>query len=186
MNKKPSWQDAKRWSDTFTPHIAVILRRVFGQTVFKVSRWDDDAFRNTDMVGLLAGEKRIACRMRHHFPYLQRYGDQITIRSSLASGNKTEMAKILEGWGDLFFYGFANRTEDDIQKWTLGSYEVFRTWYAAMTRRAQGLKPQGIKKSNHADGDSDFIAFKLPGSDGYTHEVLPPDFVIASSDTWTG
>ena len=59
----------------------------------------EDAERNTDLIVLKLDAVRIACRVRNH-EYITRYGDEFTIRAERPSGVKTELAKIIDGWGD--------------------------------------------------------------------------------------
>ena len=70
----------------------------------------------------------IAVRLRKH-TYFQRFQNQITIRSKSRYGCETELAKVLQGKGDLIFYAFLNEKETDFLKYTIGDLQVFRQWY---------------------------------------------------------
>jgi hypothetical protein len=158
-----SWQEDKRWSDRFLPEI----KRILGEHLIAEPPVEEDACRNTDLIVLRLDAVRIACRVRKH-EYLARYGGQFTIRTGRPTGNKTELTKIIEGWGDYFFYGFADETETRLAQWVLGDLRAFRIYFCR--RLAQGAVP-GQSKSNR-DGSSDFAAFEY-------REI--PGFVVAAA-----
>lgn len=158
------WQTDKQWSDRFLTEV----KRTLGEYLIGEPPVVEDQERNTDLVVLKMQAVRIACRIRTA-SYYQRYGDEFTIRRSRPSGAKTELAKLIEGWGDYLFYGFSTEDADALQAWTLADLSVFRGWYARELYR--GNKP-GESRNNH-DNSSGFFAFKW--SD------LPPEFVIGSN-----
>ena len=157
------WQLDKRWSDKFLPEIKAIL----GVYLIDEPPIEEDRERNTDLMVLRMDAVRIACRVRKE-KYLASYGDEFTIRAGRPSGYKTELAKIIEGWGNYFFYGFAN--ENELVQWKLADLNVFRRWYN--TELFYGRHP-GIKRNNR-DNSSYFIAFKWC--------ELPSDFIVAESN----
>jgi hypothetical protein len=155
------WEKDKSWSDQFLPEIKAIL----GQTFIGAAPPEEDMERNTDLIVLRMEPLRIACRIRRvkHF----RYADEFTIRTSRPNGTKTELYKIIEGWGDYLFYGFG----DDIGNlvwWGIGDLRVFSVWVFGKLTKNKGVLP-GIVKSN-TDGSSDFRAFKW--------KDLPSKFVV--------
>lgn len=156
----------KRWSDIFIPRIAELIAPV----LLVPAPFEEDAERNTDLIVLKMDSVRIGCRIRR-YQYLKDYGNEFTIRSGRPSGVKTELTKIIEGWGDLFFYGFSNADETDIEKWFLGDMNVFRLWFNRYMAEHQGKIP-GNGKDNQ-DNSSNFRAFKLTD--------LPPQFIVRSS-----
>ena len=158
-----NWKSRKDWSDRFLPEI----KQVLGRYLIGEPPVEEDAQRNTDLIVLKMEPVRIACRVRRHKFFLSCPGD-FTIRTGLPSGAKTEMAKILEGWGDYFFYGFANRHEDALVSWVLCDLKVFRSWRSCYLADNRG-RPTGQLFSNH-DGSSDFRVFKV--------SELPKDFVV--------
>lgn len=90
-----------------------------------------DMHEATDLMMLNARDKRIAVRVRrygvaHMFPY------QFTIRAKVASGAKTELAKMVEGHGDWMFYGHSNQASDGFALWWLLDLDAFRS---ALIRR---------------------------------------------------
>lgn len=162
-----TWQTDKRWSDRFLIQIKGIL----GVHLIGEPPTEEDAERNTDLMVLRMDAVRIGCRVRKH-SYLASYGDQFTIRAGRPSGVKTELTKIIEGWGDFFFYGFSNEAETRLEQWCLADMKVFRRHYAIMLARSdRGVLP-GISRTNH-DGSSTFAAFRWAD--------FPPEFVVASS-----
>lgn len=155
------WQKDKRWSDRFLPEIKSIL----GQHLISEPPIEEDRERNTDLVVLRLDAVRVGCRMRK--PSYLCYADEFTIRANRPSGNKTELEKIIEGWGDYFFYGIANGEETQIERWILGDLKAFRGWYSNQLGKV-GANP-GISKNN-TDGSSGFFVFKW-------REI--PEFIIA-------
>lgn len=161
------WQADKRWSDRFLTQIKGIL----GVHLIGEPPAEEDAERNTDLMVLRMDAVRIGCRIRKH-QYLARYGDEFTIRAGRPSGVKTELTKIIEGWGDYFFYGFANEDETQLANWTLADMRVFRRTYAKMLVQSQAGVVPGIAKAN-LDGSSSFAAFRWG--------QFPPDFIVGQS-----
>jgi len=160
------WKDDKRWSDRFLPEIKSILgRHLIGEPAR-----EEDAERNTDLIVLRMEAVRIACRVRRH-DYLAKYADEFTIREGRPSGTKTELTKIVEGWGDFFFYGFADEPEIALARWTLANLKVFRLWFMQHLA-AHGGKLPGTQQANK-DGSSWFRAFRWVD--------VAADFIIASS-----
>lgn len=159
------WQQDKGWSDRFLPEIKSIL----GQHLIGEPPAEEDAERNTDLMVLRMDAVRIGCRIRRN-SYLARYSDGFTIRAGRPSGVKTELTKIIEGWGDYFFYGFSNSSETGLAAWTLADLRVFRVWLNRQILK-DGRMP-GDQKPNK-DGSSHFIGFRWAD--------LPSEFVVASS-----
>lgn len=158
------WENDKKWSDQFLPEIKAIL----GVHLIGEPPLEEDQERNTDLIVLKMDAVRIGCRIRRS-KYLKLYSDEFTIRAGRPSGTKTELTKIIEGWGDYFFYAFAEESTG-LAKWLLCDLKVFRLWYNRQL--FQGDKP-GMGKNNN-DGSSNFLAFKI--------KHLPNNFVVASSN----
>ena len=168
MNQQ-TWRKDKRWSDKFLPEIKSVL----GTYLIAEPPMEEDAERNTDLMVLRLDAVRIGCRIRKH-QYLAQYSDEFTIRAGRPSGAKVELTKIIEGWGDYFFYGFCNKDESGLEAWALCDLNVFRRWYMAqLYRSAAGYKP-GMGKDNH-DGSSSFAAFSF--------EQMPSGFVVARQES---
>jgi len=161
------WHTDKRWSDRFLPEI----KRILGETFIGEAPAEDDAVRNTDLIVLRLRELRFACRVRKHH-YMERYRDEFTIRSGRTSGNKTELAKIAEGWGDYLFYGFCDESEQRLAWWCIIDLNAFRTWFVReLLANDKGVLP-GEGRDN-GDGRSSFRCFKaLPA---LVHSQAPVD-----------
>jgi hypothetical protein len=151
-----SYTNDRRWSDIYIPAIV----RAIAPYAIGVAPDPEDQCHNTDLLVLTNKCQRVACRVRRA-RYLADYGDEFTIRSSRDSGSKTELAKILEGWGDYLFYSFAGRP-GTLARWTLADLHVFREWYS---------DGKGTEMPN-GDGTY-FLAFNW--------DDLPPQFIITRS-----
>lgn len=158
-----TWQEDKRWSDRYLTEIKSIL----GCHLIGEPPIEEDQEHNTDLIVLKMDPVRIGVRIRRE-EYYNKYPCEFTIRAGRPNGHKTELTKIVEGWGDYFFYGFGG--EVSLLKWTLCDLKVFRLWFNRQLYT--GIKP-GIAKDNH-DNSSNFLAFKFT--------ELPNEFVLASSD----
>ena len=148
-----SWKDDKKWSDRFLPEI----KRALGEHLISEPPIEEDAERNTDLMVLRLDAIRIGCRIRK-FSYYANYHNEFTIRVGRPSGNKTELTKIIEGWGDYFFYGFSNKEETALHDWILGDLKEFRIWHSRNLAKQDGTIP-GAGKSKH-DNSSTFRAYK--------------------------
>ena len=160
-----TWQDDKRWSDRFVPQIKGIL----GEHLISESPVEEDAERNSDLIVLTLNAVRIACRIRK-YQYLQSFGNEFTVRAGRPSGNKTELAKIIEGWGDFFFYGFSDQEESVIIQWRLICLKSFRLWLWQTMRMNNGELPG--KMMTNKDGSGCFAVFRT--------EEIPTSALIAS------
>ncbi len=163
--KQRNFKIDKKWSDRFLPEIKPIL----GLHLIGEPPLEEDMERNTDLIVLKMDSVRIGCRIRKH-NYIYKYGNEFTIRKSRPSGNKSELAKVIEGWGDYLFYGFSDENEEKLHSWILGDLKVFRLWFNRQILKL-GKMP-GIYKNN-TDNSSDFIAFNI--------NELPDNFIIGKS-----
>jgi len=111
----------RAWSETLVPQVKFLV----GPHLLEAAPFDIDQSEATDLIVLRARDMRIAVRIRR-FGYFPRYGSQFTIRCRRESGAKTELAKIVEGFGDWLFYGHANDSEDQIEHWMLIDLAAFR------------------------------------------------------------
>jgi len=147
-----NWQEDKKWSDQYIPEIKTILAEYLIGEPPEL----EDQIKNTDLIVLKMEPARIACRIRG--PEYFKYKDEFTLRFERPSGTKTELSKILEGWGDYFFYGIADYN-GHFQSWGLGNLNIFRLWFnQQLFNLNKGLLP-GTKKYN-TDGSSNFLVFK--------------------------
>ena len=148
-----AWEQDKAWSDKFLDEIKGIL----GRLLISASPAIEDKQHNTDLIVLKLESVRIACRVRK-FKYFDSYSDELTIRSS-RPGADTELRKIIEGWGDYFFYGFADQEDSRLVKWIVVDLKKFRLWFCRQLCKLQGKTP-GSERTN-SDGSSKFLVFKV-------------------------
>jgi len=157
------WKKDKKWSDAFIPEIKQIL----GLYLIGEPPVEEDQERNTDLMVLKMDAVRVGCRIRKN-SYLNMYGGEFTIRAGRPSGVKTELTKVIEGWGDYFFYGFCNAEESALCSWFLGDLKVFRLFLM----RSFAKKATPWKNKNNTDNSSSFMAFETSS--------LPKEFIIAT------
>jgi len=137
-----NWKKDKKWSDRFITEIKAAL----GVHLIQEAPIEEDQERNTDLMVFSLGAIRVGCRIRR-WGYLLKYPLDITIRSGRPSGQKTELAKILEGWGDYFFYGFSNEYEVNLAAWRILNVDGIRHY----------LQQRNISTIDNHDGSSEFI-----------------------------
>ena len=157
------YSEKRKWSDQFMPEV----KEIVGKYIMTFASIEDDVNRNTDLTIIGAMPVRIACRVRSG-KYLERYGDQFTLRTGVISGNETEFGKVMKGFGDFIFYGIANQEETAIQTWFIGDLSVFRLWYVRC------LEMGDIKWQNLSNGDGS-------GFKAFTVSYLPKEFIVARS-----
>lgn len=127
------------------------VKAILGYLLFQNATEQEDQEENTDLRILDAAGVRIGVRIRRYKYWCnRRYRTQFTLRYSRPSGAKTEYQKILEKWGDLFFYGFAGKKASELVGWGLLDLAIFREW-AQDYRRRNGRVP-GARVFNPADG----------------------------------
>lgn len=119
----------RAWSDQFLPEI----KRIVGEHLLEAAPDRLDWYEATDLVLLDAKDARVAARVRRP-GYSARYPHQFTIRANTRSGGPSELKKIVNGHGDLMFYGHA-RTDGSLEDWYLLDLRAFR---AALIRHANG------------------------------------------------
>lgn len=166
----------KRWSDRFLPEIKSIL----GQHLISEPAIQEDMYHNTDLVVLKLEAVRVGCRIRRPFnskgDYVYpKYKDEFTIRSDRPSGNKTELAKIIEGWGNFFFYGWADDDEKCLQLWHLCDLNVFRLSFNYYLVKNQGtIMGNTFKNIDKGESSSEFRVFRF--------DQFPASFIVAKRE----
>lgn len=148
------------------------VKRVLAQYLIAEAPFEEDARHNTDLIVLKLDTVRVACRLRRA-EYAARYPDEFTIRASRPRGTETELSKMLSGWGDYLFYGFAAADSGQLAGWVLGDLKVFRIWHNRALSMLPAGKVPGIEQRN-GDGSSTFRAYRIGD--------LPEGFVIARKD----
>ena len=153
----------RQWSDKFLPEMKSILGRLFIGEAPK----EEDAWHNTDLIVLKLEPLRFACRVRR-YKYYGAFKNEFTFRAAIPNNGKTELAKIIEGYGDYFFYGFASEDESHLHSWIIGDLKVFRLWF----NRCLTIGNLPWERKSNNDGSSDFLVFKLTD--------LPKEFIAHS------
>ena len=157
------YQDRRKWSDGFIPEICYIV----GARLLVPASMYEDCNHATDLMVFKARDMRIAARVRRRS--WMTYVDEFTMRCVTDNGNGSELTKIINGWGDWFFYGFAADDENPsvgFTRWSIFDLDVFR----ATLIRNRELLVRGNMLNN--DGGSSFFAFKIID--------FPSDLVVAS------
>lgn len=137
----------RRVIDGFIPEI----KRIVGPHLLVVTPEEIDCKQAADLMVFAARDKRIAARVRRP-GFADRYPFEFTIRARRESGAETEQSKIVNGWGDWFFYGFAAADGLTFDRWWLIDLDAFR---AALIRRDK----HRIKMGTKSNGDGTFFAF---------------------------
>lgn len=153
------YDNDRRWSDAYIPAI----KKIVGPLLLEESSFEVDTQQAADLVVMNARDKTIACRVRRA-GYADKYGHEFTIRAKRDSGAKTELEKIIDGFGDWMFYGHAAPDGMNVSRWMVVSLPALR---AAIIRK----QAAPIKQSN-GDG-THFVAFDV--------RRLPDSCLIAAS-----
>lgn len=164
------WEADHGWADRYLP----VVKRILGEHLIGVAPLEEDRLRNTDLIVLRLDAIRVACRIRRH-QYLGAYSEEFTLRSGRPHGTETELTKVVRGWGDYLFYGFAAAGGDGLAAWVLGDLDEFRLWFQRQLVLQGGVVPGTCH--HNADGSSAFHAFALAD--------LPSAFVVARQE-WDG
>ena len=161
-----SWQDDKKWSDQFMPDIKAVL----GQNLLGDASREEDTKRATDLVVLHMKDVRIAVRMRRRkYAENQHYVGQFTIRTKRKNAVKTELAKVIEGWGDYYFYGFEGRQDGRLGVWHLIDLKEFRLGFMRLLLKSEKGELPGERIDN-ADSSGR----------GFSYDLFSPELVVAS------
>lgn len=148
-----SYETDRKWSDQFIPEI----RRIVGPYLLEPSSVEVDTKQAADLVVLLAKNVTIAARVRRS-GYADKYQHDFTVRSYRESGAKTEMAKLVEGWGDWMFYGHA-ALGSTISHWMLIDLHEWRKTLITAGYGSGGWCHLADRRSNK-DG-THFLAFDI-------------------------
>jgi hypothetical protein len=160
MDQDGLYQQQRDWSDKFI----IPIQRILSRYLIRIAPIHEDTKHCADLLMFQSATQRIACRVREN-ERLQYGGDDFTIRSRSQNGGETEIDKIMSGWGDLYFYGWANKSETDIESWYLGDIKAVRKFiFNGFRRHEQGL-PYPWKEIINKDGTRGwgFYASKIPG-----------------------
>lgn len=160
-----AYQDDRKWSDQFIPAI----REIVGPLLLVPSSFEVDTKQAADLIILKAKDMAIAARVRRH-GYADKYPYDFTVRSKRDSGSKTEMAKLLEGWGDWMFYGHSGTDPGTLSRWMVIDLhkwreELLREGYSKGWSRFAELK-------SNKDG-THFVSFDI--------RKFKPTIIVSSS-----
>ena len=166
------WQESKAWSDRFIPHAQQLL----GLTCIGVAAIDQDRKENTDLM-FEVGWQRIAVRIRRleqRLAFNRR--NEITLRFDRRSGAETELAKLMNGWGDCFLYGWGDEASGQIRAYTLLDLHQLRGWLFQYLLTYQRL-PSPVMPDR--DGSASFLPLCLDCMPG---EILRRRVTLLPSD----
>lgn len=144
-----SYDKDRAWSDQFLPH----MRALIGPHLLVPSSFEVDTKQAADLVVLRARDMTIACRIRRH-GYADRYPWEFTVRSARDSGMRTELEKLIDGWGDWMFYAHASANATRVERWLLIDLAA---WRAALIRDRAKLS---IANKSNGDG-THFVSFDV-------------------------
>lgn len=167
-----SYREDRAWSDQFIPQI----RHIVGPYLLVESPLEVDQQQAADLIVLRARDMTVAARVRRP-GYADKYPNEFTIRSRRDNGAKTELAKIVEGWGDWLFYGH----EDEFQRgrlyrWLLIDLHAWRAHFIRSGIAFDRGRVSRIRWGEKANGDGTHFCW----FDVTTFPSRPP-ILIASS-----
>ncbi|MGY8665701.1 hypothetical protein Q3C01_25535 [Bradyrhizobium sp. UFLA05-109] len=164
------YETDRQTSDRFLPEV----KRLISPYLLDATPDFIDQKQAADLMTVLGRDIRIGVRVRA-FGYAERYPHQFTLRCQRDTGTETELSKIINGWGDWFFYGHAASPEGlEISPWWLIDLAAFR---AALIREARNGT-----ELRHGDGSNgDGTHFKW--FDVRSFPPHPP-LLIASSEVY--
>ena len=140
--------------------------RIIAPYLIKVADPEVDKKENGDFQISFPRNGTVGCRLRK--PDMARYVGEVTFRSRARNGGKTEITKIIDGYGDYFFYGHVNNASV-IWHWYLIDYTKLR---ALFIRRRELIDHAKANQVTNRDGTK-FIVFNV--------EEQLPEAVIAQS-----
>jgi hypothetical protein len=140
-----NWQDNKAWSDQYVEQIISILKANSAHILqIEVASEDKDTHQATDMTIKIVGGD-VAVRVRRNTKFRD-----LTIRSSLSSGSKTELQKIQEGFADWYLYAWT--VNGQISEWILVNMDQLRR---------SGLIYRNRQQTQNHDGKSSFVSIPI-------------------------
>lgn len=169
------YESDRAWSDRFIP----VIKGIVGPELLAESSFEVDTQQAADLIVFKARNITVAARVRRR-GYADQYGHEFTIRCARDNGVKTELSKIIDGWGDWLFYGHEHPdTDGDIGRWLLVDLAAFR---ATMVRREiliTGGRPIRMGRKKNGDGTS-FAWFDWRSFPNYP-PILVAESVIGSA-----
>jgi len=149
----------RSWSDKYIP----AMKEIIGPRILEISSFEVDTKNASDLIVFSAKNLLIACRVRR--PKFIDYWGEFTIRAKRDSGAITELSKIVNGWADIMFYGYASNNGISIKAWHLIDLNAFR---AHLIR-----DKQTIVMGDKANGDGTYFKwFKIDSFIGDPNLVI--------------
>lgn len=159
----PQWEKDKQETDLFLP----MVKAICAAYVLSEAPLEEDREHNTDLMVLAADGLRIAVRIRTP-RYWKLYPHDFTLRDSRPSGQLTEWAKVLQGFGDYFFYGFRSEEPPHLLAFGLLDLPTFRTWVEHYMQHWGEFPGRG--NIPNGDGSSTFRAIQW--------KAVPPEAIL--------
>lgn len=144
------WQADKLKTDRVMP----LVQGILGKFLFRPGTEEEDQKEATDLRILVAGDQRIAVRLRDD-SYRVKYGGEFTLRNSRPSGALTECEKIMMGLAQWMFYGFVDYESNKVTSYVILNLNFVRLYLW----RSKAVMDAFIFRNE--DNSSDFIAIKL-------------------------
>lgn len=167
-----TWKEDDDNTRRFYPEINRILGGVVGEFGIQTASDILDQKKATDLV--IHG-RHVAVRLRKAAD-LEKWGHQVTLRSGRMSGTETELSKVIRGYGDWLFYGFADN--DRVVAWVVVSLDALR---AILCRRGwkDGLGSSDWGETSNHDQATSFAWFDVSRL-----SESAKDLVVDHSDRW--
>lgn len=150
------------WKDDYNAAQPFVLaaKNILGPMLLVEGTLHQDQCEVGDLVLRTRSDFSIGVRIRAASTS-RRYWDQFTIRyDRYATGAKTEFAKIVEGFGDWFFYGIRSERPPSFQRWTVIDLNQFRAFL--IRKPIRDLVAAGVcgETRNH-DRETSFMWFDI-------------------------
>lgn len=150
-----TYEQRRSFGDQFLTQV----RKIVGPYLLRTSPFHKDVDEATDLVLLRGQTQDVAVRIRQH-KYLDRYPNDFTLRAKVRGPNQSEVKKILGGFGDLMFYGWADSKGKRLADWMLLDLNNFR--HAMMGCDWRNEYQTGTKSNGDGTGLRYFNVRSLP------------------------
>lgn len=166
-----SWKSDRDYGEQFMPLVTVIADAVYEEYRkkygFKKASYKLDVKQATDLF-MMKGPNSLGVRIRR--PRFLGWND-FTIRYARDSGAETEYSKVMRGFMDWFFYGWAN-SKQELARWLILDMDVFRAHVVERGFHAL-LADKTFEVRDNDDGT--YLLGCLPNR-------FNPTFIVARSD----
>ena len=148
-----------------------VVRALIGPHLLMNAPVERDMAEATDLIVLRARDMTVGVRLRRRSKrYWATHPEQFTLRCKRDNGVPTELTKIVQGWGDAFFYGHAD--DGVIDPWMLLDLHGLREAFI----REPGLlrNPDKVRSGLQNNFDGTHFAW-------FNRRRLPDHVTIATS-----